>query len=285
MVAEITGTGVAIAAAAWAVRGQSSGVFGPNIWRGPVTPRSIALTFDDGPSESTPQLLETLDRYGARATFFQCGANARRLDKVARAVSVAGHEIGNHTETHPALYLKSAGFVRDEIGRAQRTLTAIHGAAPKWFRAPYGVRWFGMRGAMRGAGLTHAAWTTIGRDWTLDAREISTRCHAAAVPGAILCLHDGRELRPNPDIRVTLEAIGELLPHLRDEGFELVTLTDLLCPKPQTTTTLPAIMTSVARLMPSDSDSRQPYKLSNFDLVTESLTLIAGTSRLPAAFI
>jgi peptidoglycan-N-acetylglucosamine deacetylase len=206
-------------------------VFGPNVWRGPAAKRALALTFDDGPSESTPELLELLARYGARATFFQCGANARRLPSIARAVSIAEHEVGNHTETHAALYLKSPGFVCGEIAQAQSTLTGIHGTAPKWFRAPYGVRWFGMRAGMKQAGLTHAAWTTIARDWSLDAAAVNQRLRRSAVPGAILCLHDGRELRANPDIRVTLEAIGQLLPFLRDEGFELVTLTDLLWPK------------------------------------------------------
>ena len=217
---------------AWAVRGRSSAVFGPNVWRGPAARKALALTFDDGPSESTSQLLETLARFNARATFFQCGANAERLSGIARAVSGAGHEVGNHTQTHAALYLRSPGFVAEEIARGQRTLTAIHGVPPRWFRAPYGVRWFGMRAAMRQAGLTHAAWTTIARDWTMPAAGVTARCRQGAAPGAILCLHDGRELRPNPDVRVTLEAIGALLPYLRDEGYELVTLSDLLWPAP-----------------------------------------------------
>ena len=231
VVAEIAGATALAAGAAWSVRGRSSAVFGANAWRGPVTRKVVALTFDDGPCESTPGLLELLDRHGARATFFQCGANAERLDGVARAVAAAGHEIGNHTYSHPALYLKMPSFVDEEITRGQRALTAIHGTAPVWFRAPYGARWFGMRRAMKSAGLTHVAWTTIARDWTLDAGGVVKRCQAGAVPGAIFCLHDGRELRANPDIRVTLEAVAQLLPWLRDKGFELVTLSNLLCPK------------------------------------------------------
>ena len=70
---------------AWAVRGRSSQVFGKSVWRGPRDRRSIALTFDDGPSESTPQILDILARHGARATFFQCGANVERIPAVARA--------------------------------------------------------------------------------------------------------------------------------------------------------------------------------------------------------
>jgi peptidoglycan/xylan/chitin deacetylase (PgdA/CDA1 family) len=218
------------AASAWAVRGRSSGLFGANVWRGPSTRRAIALTFDDGPSESTPRLLELLAHANARATFFQCGANADRLPAFARESSGAGHEIGNHTYSHAKLYLKGSALVETEVARAQRALTEIHGNSPKWFRAPYGVRWFGMGTAMHSAGLTHAAWTTIARDWMPDARGVLQRCRNGSNPGAILCLHDGRELRVNPDIRVTLEAVGQLLPYLRDEGYELVTLSELLCP-------------------------------------------------------
>src|SRR5215472_781176 len=88
---------------AWAVRGRSASVFAPSVWRGPRDRAAVALTFDDGPSEDTPRLLEILDRYRVAATFFQCGANVERLPAVAREVRAAGHEIGNHTQTHPLL--------------------------------------------------------------------------------------------------------------------------------------------------------------------------------------
>ena len=70
---------VAAAAMTWAVRAPSSTVFAPSFHRGVRTRRAVALTFDDGPSESTPQLLDVLARAGVRATFFQCGVNVRRL--------------------------------------------------------------------------------------------------------------------------------------------------------------------------------------------------------------
>src|SRR5262245_47927611 len=78
---------------AWAVRGRSSSVFAPSVWRGPRDRRALALTFDDGPSESTPEILEILARHNASATFFQCGINVQRLPRVAKAAADAGHEI------------------------------------------------------------------------------------------------------------------------------------------------------------------------------------------------
>src|ERR1700722_1001618 len=93
----------AAAVMAWAVRGRSSAVFGRSLWRGPRARRQIALTFDDGPSESTPAILDALARHAVPATFFQCGANVERLPSIARAVHSAGHEIGNHIQTHTFL--------------------------------------------------------------------------------------------------------------------------------------------------------------------------------------
>ncbi|MDZ4799529.1 MAG: polysaccharide deacetylase family protein, partial [Bryobacteraceae bacterium] len=190
---------VAVAAAAatagwmaWAVRGRASTVFAPSIWHGPAV-RELALTFDDGPSESTPQLLNVLARHSVRATFFQCGMHARRLPAVAREVVDAGHEIGNHTENHAPLWLRSTGFLRDEIGRAQHSIAEATGMAPRLFRAPYGVRWPGLGGIQREFGLTGVMWTVIGNDWSLPAGAVATRVGNGARPGAIVCLHDGRE--------------------------------------------------------------------------------------------
>src|SRR5580658_6474856 len=104
---------------AWAVRGRSSAVFGPSLWRGPRSRRALALTFDDGPSESTPAILDVLARHGVAATFFQCGANAARLPNIARAVRDAGHEIGNHSQNHPFFCFHSPQFMFDQLRRAQ----------------------------------------------------------------------------------------------------------------------------------------------------------------------
>src|ERR1700694_1551049 len=108
------GVGVSAAGAAalaYAVRSPRSNVFGPSAWHGPRDRRAIALTFDDGPSESTPAVLELLHRYRASATFLQCGLNVRRLPQISREVLAAGHEIGNHSYTHLLLALRSPGMI------------------------------------------------------------------------------------------------------------------------------------------------------------------------------
>ena len=119
-------TAVAAGVAAYAVRGKSSSLIAPSIWHGNRKRRAIALTFDDGPSESTPALLELLARHNAKATFFMCGQNARRLANIAREVAAAGHEIGNHTDSHPALYFRSPGFIHEEVARGQEAILETH---------------------------------------------------------------------------------------------------------------------------------------------------------------
>ena len=213
---------------AWAVRGRSSAVFGPSVWRGGRSRRALALTFDDGPSEGTPQLLEILARYHVPATFFQCGANVERLPEVARAVHQAGHVIGNHSYTHPLFCFHSRRFIEEELRRAQETIEKHTGARPRWFRAPFGARWLGMRQAQRRLNLTGVMWTVIGYDWSLKAEAVIERMTAGASNGAILCLHDGRELRARPDIGVTVEAVRGLVPVLLDRGYSFETISQLL---------------------------------------------------------
>jgi peptidoglycan-N-acetylglucosamine deacetylase len=226
--------GAALGAAgflAWAVRGRSSPVFGPVIWRGPGSRRALALTFDDGPSESTPQLLETLARHNARATFFMLGANVERLPEVAREVARAGHEIGNHGYAHPLYAMRSPRFIAEDMARGQAAIEQACGVTPKLFRPPFGARWFGCRRAQRELGLVSVTWTAIGYDWKLAAGPVVERISQAVVNGAILCLHDGRELRAKPDVSATLEAVACMVPALVGQGYELETVSTLIWPR------------------------------------------------------
>ena len=172
-----TGAAAAGAAAflAWAVRGRSSAVFGPSEWRGPRDRPVLALTFDDGPSEGTPAILDVLARHGVPATFFQVGANVDRLPEIARAVRDAGHEIGNHSYSHPLFCFRSSGFMENDLRRAQEAIRRHTGANPAWFRAPFGVRWFGIGPAQRRLGLGGVMWTVIGYDWSLGSEEVVER--------------------------------------------------------------------------------------------------------------
>jgi peptidoglycan/xylan/chitin deacetylase (PgdA/CDA1 family) len=226
----VTAAGAGAAFMAWAVRGRSASIFGRSHWRGPSDRPALALTFDDGPSESTPEILNVLAQYGVQATFFQCGANVARLPEIARAAAV-DHEIGNHSYSHPYLFLRTPGGIENELRRAQETIAEHTGQHPVWFRAPYGARWFGVGAAQRRLQLAGMMWTAIGYDWSLRVEEVVARMAASASNGAILCLHDGRELREKPDVRTTVETVRRLVPMLLERGYKFETVSRLICPK------------------------------------------------------
>jgi len=227
--AVIGSVGSAVALMTYAVRAPSSCLFGPSIYRGYPGRRSIALTFDDGPSEGTPEILSVLSSLNVKATFFQCGANVRRLPQIAREVLAREHSIGNHTQTHPNLCFHSPSRVAEEFAQAQLTIEDTLQYSPHLMRAPFGARWFGFREAQQRLNLLGVMWTVIGNDWKLGSRDIAARLRHGAVNGAIFCLHDGRELRSVDQNHVTAGALRLIIPELRDRGFEFETVDSILC--------------------------------------------------------
>jgi peptidoglycan/xylan/chitin deacetylase (PgdA/CDA1 family) len=205
-------------------------MFGPSVWRGPGDRRSVALTFDDGPTPATPAILDILRRYDVPATFFQIGEQAEAFPEIARQVAGAGHEIGNHSHTHPNFALRRPTFIASEFERAQETIRSVTGRTPAFLRAPYGVRWFGFREMQRRLELTGAMWTVIGLDWKLPADRIAQRVLSRVRQGDIICLHDGRGTLKDPDVTATVEAVRRIVPALLEKGYHLETVTQLICP-------------------------------------------------------
>jgi peptidoglycan/xylan/chitin deacetylase (PgdA/CDA1 family) len=220
--------GGASAVAAYGVVSKSSQLFGPSVFRGPGKRRSIALTFDDGPSEGTLALLDFLAKEGIKATFFQCGMNVLRHPLIAGKVAAAGHEIGNHTFSHPHLPFRSPSFVEREFSDTQQIIAEETGITPMVLRAPYGLRWAGMQAVQRRLALLGVLWTVIGNDWKWPAARIAERVLRRASPGGIVCLHDGRTVDEKPDISQTLAAVRNIVPILKDNGYEFETVSDIL---------------------------------------------------------
>ncbi len=216
------------AAAAYGTVAKSSQMFGPSVYRGPATRKAIALTFDDGPSEGTPELLEYLEKEGVTATFFQCGMHVKRLPHVAGQVAAAGHEIGNHTYSHPRLPFKSADFIDAEFSEAQRVIQQETGVTPTLLRAPYGFRWMGLRAVQEKLLLLGVMWTVIGYDWRWPEEKVSEYVLRMSTPGGIICLHDGRGASMKPEIGNTIAAVKEIVPRLKDQGYRFETVTALL---------------------------------------------------------
>ena len=220
----------AVSAMAWAVRGRSSSVFGPSVWRGQQDRKSIALTFDDGPTPATPSVLKVLADYRIPATFFQIGSSVISQPEIARAVMAAGHELGNHSYTHPNFALTRPSFIAGEFQRTQDAIAEVTGIRPLILRAPYGVRWFGFREMQNLLNLKGVMWSIIGLDWRLQARAIADRILSRVRDGDIICLHDGRGTLKDPDVRPTVEAVRRIVPELLERGYHFETVSQLLCP-------------------------------------------------------
>jgi peptidoglycan/xylan/chitin deacetylase (PgdA/CDA1 family) len=199
--------------------------FGPSITNLPKSPGAsrVAITFDDGPSETTPQVLDLLAEYGAHATFFLVGMNTRRLPEIARRVLREGHEVGNHTWSHANFYQRAPWQVRQEIQRAQGAIEDTLGCRPHWFRPPYGVRWFGMFPALRRLEMRCAMWSLDTCDWRDPADAIVERGFRAG-DGEVLLLHDGFRTHSGDRRKETVKALPRLLGHFRDRGYQMPTL-------------------------------------------------------------
>jgi len=187
----------------------------------------VALTFDDGPDpEVTPRVLELLEAAGARATFFPVASRAVEHPDLVRAVAAAGHRLGNHTWSHPAgfWFLPPAG-VALEIDRAQEALAALGGVAPRWFRAPAGIRspWLQPQLARRGMGLV--SWSKRGYDTvSRNPERVAVRLLDGLEAGDVLLLHDVSRSRTRAGRPVVLEVLPRVLDALGSRGLRSVPL-------------------------------------------------------------
>jgi peptidoglycan/xylan/chitin deacetylase (PgdA/CDA1 family) len=195
----------------FAAAAPRSQLLGRTLVRGDGRTPRIALTFDDGPGEATPLILDILKKAGIRATFFLCGQNVERFPEHARRIAAEGHEVGNHTYSHPYLVCKTPGGIAWEIARAQNVIGHSTGCRPKLFRPPYGVRWFGLFPVLASHELTAVMWSVSGVDWRLPAARIADRVIAKAKPGSIILLHDGVPPGERGDRRETAEALQEIV--------------------------------------------------------------------------
>jgi peptidoglycan/xylan/chitin deacetylase (PgdA/CDA1 family) len=196
-------------------------LLGPALVRG-EDPAEVMLTFDDGPSVPyTGQVLDILRANGIKATFFLCGASAERYPELVRRIRDAGHEIGNHTWSHPYLYLASREDMASEIDRTQDVLEKITGTRPVWFRPPFGVRGFPLRGILEERGMKMMLWSDRGHDGDLDAAGISKITLAQLHPGAIVLLHDGFEAKAPElvDRSATVSALPGIIAGVRRAGY------------------------------------------------------------------
>ncbi len=186
--------------------------------------KQIALTFDDGPHPSqTLQILDLLDRYNARATFFMIGVNVERYPDAAMEVIRRGHEVGNHTYSHSHLHAMGEWELDRELGRCEDALENLCEYRPHLFRPPEGVFNSFVEHCSEQKDYAVILWSVDTKDWeTKCADSIVEKVLTSVRPGDIILMHDYVAKSQTP------EALERLLPKLRAMGYEFVTVSELL---------------------------------------------------------
>lgn len=180
----------------------------------------VALTFDDGPSEYTSQILDLLTQYGGRATFFMIGNRVAKHKEVVQQVVEQGSEIASHTWSHPDLNTLDEAGVRAQLSKSVNTLEYVGGQPIRLMRPPYGNQNETVRAACRSSGLSIITWSIDTRDWrTRDAQATYDAIMQDVQHGSIVLCHD---IYPS-----TAEAMAKVIPALIQQGYQLVTVSEL----------------------------------------------------------
>jgi peptidoglycan/xylan/chitin deacetylase (PgdA/CDA1 family) len=181
----------------------------------------VALTFDDGPHDTSPELLDILKVFDARATFFLVGTNVVLRPEVARRMGDEGHDLANHSRTHLRLPPLRRDQIRNEINNDTIVIARATGRRVRLFRPPGGQYDDRVTAEAAREGLMTVLWSINTGDWEAQSpRWIINRVLSDIQPGDIILLHE--------DQRQTLDALPEILRGLRRRGLQPVTVTELL---------------------------------------------------------
>ena len=178
----------------------------------------VAITYDDGPAKYTDSILDCLEKYGARATFFVQGKSVSKYaNSVKRAVEI-GCEIGNHTNSHANLTKLSSDGIASEISATNNAVYNAAGVYPKLFRPPYGAY---NSSVLSAAGMPAIMWSVDTLDWkTRDAGKTLASVQSSTRDGSIILMHDIHA--------PTADAAESVIKHLLKQGYQLVTVSELL---------------------------------------------------------
>lgn len=187
--------------------------------------KEVALTFDDGPTDTTRDLLDALKNHEARATFFVVGKQVERFPGLVRRMMDEGHEVGNHSFHHPRLDNLALSQIRDEIAACDRAVLKATGAHMNLFRPP-GMRYDEVvLRATQDLGYVTVHWNVAAKDFQdQEPSAIRDRVLNTVRPGSVILLHG------HPD---TVRALPAILDGLRERGYRLVTVSQMLSRLPR----------------------------------------------------
>ena len=208
--------------------------------------RIVALTFDDGPHATlTPKLLDELKATGVRATFFVIGMNVEQNPDVLRRTLAEGHEIANHSWSHPNLAKMLDEGWRAQVQNTHEVIVSTIGHAPQFLRPPYGnITPYQEAVIARSFGYRTILWSVDPKDWKEPPRDVLIRRVVShARPGDIILLHD---IHPS-----TVDAVPAIIAGLRQRGFRFATVSGLLALDPKATAAVPAPLAKTADALPA----------------------------------
>ena len=181
----------------------------------------VALTFDDGPSGYTSRLLDLLEQYGGRATFFVVGNLVDSHQDVVARAAASGSEVLGHSWDHSDLSRLSEEEIRAQLLNTNDVIERITGIVPQHFRPPYGAVSDALQNVSRELGLGIIYWSIDPRDWEIkDANSVYNAIMREVSDGVIILSHDIYES--------TIVAMEWIVPELISQGYQLVTISELI---------------------------------------------------------
>jgi peptidoglycan/xylan/chitin deacetylase (PgdA/CDA1 family) len=214
----------------WPNRYYASWIFGDAFYKVQTTENMVALTFDDGPDPRyTQEIGQILTDAGAKGTFFVMGRHAEQHPEIVQALMQQGHELGNHTWSHPSLKMKSPATIRTELESTDQLLRNLGYTAPIPFRSPYGHSWFTLPYVLKQRQQANVLWTVQMNDWKPEEPDVMMELLAPKFDrGAIILLHDGDGESEGADRSNTVTLVRQILAKYQAEGYQFVTLSELL---------------------------------------------------------
>lgn len=182
----------------------------------------VSISFDAAwGDEQTQSLLDTMAEYGVRTTFFVVGEWVDKYPEAVKSIHEAGHEVMNHSDTHPEMTKLSETDIQRELSECSDKIEAITGVRPTLFRPPYGDYNNSVVGGARAAGMFTIQWNIDSLDWKdLTPEQMMERIMPKLTPGSIILLHNGGKYTP--------ELLPTLLAALQDEGYTVVPISELI---------------------------------------------------------
>ena len=200
-------------------------LFGKLVSHQETTEKVVALTFDDAPTEYVDEVLQVLKTKKVSATFYMIGGAMEKYPELTRQIVEQGHELGNHSYSHPRFYFKSPSFIKNEIETTDALIRKAGYSGEITFRPPYGKKLVGLPWYLSRHNRTSVTWDVEPDTYHEgDAEAIADLVLREAKPGSIILLHPFCERVCAAD----RQALPVIIDGLRERGFELVTISQLL---------------------------------------------------------